>query len=145
MVEMLNCYFMQKGYIFLCNTEAINECLKRKRFSCAYEQSETSRVDENDIVFLYNDKTMTLVGPFTAGTSATKDLEKGTWYSSVEKNQFSENIMVTWESVHELKNAPDKAPFLEDIKTCPLSALWTQELLTALKEAPFYSEESTGT
>jgi hypothetical protein len=134
---------MQKGYIFLCNTDAINECLKRKRFSCAYEQSATSRVEENDIVFLFNDKTGTLVGPFTAGTAPSKDLEKGAWYSSVEKNQFSENIMVTWESVHELKNAPDIALFLKDIRSCPLSALWTQELLTALKQAPLYTEEST--
>jgi hypothetical protein len=129
---------MQTGYIFLCNTNDITECTKRKRFSCSDKQVDTSKIAVNDIVFLFNDKTGTLIGPFTAGE--TENLERGALYSGVQKDQLSENITVEWESLHELKNAPDKIPFLSDIKSCPLSGLWTQQLLTALKQAPPYTQ-----
>ncbi|MCW4003966.1 MAG: hypothetical protein NWE95_08665 [Candidatus Bathyarchaeota archaeon] len=129
---------MQIGYIFLCTTYDITECTKSKRFSCSDRQVDTSKIKGNDIVFLFNDKTGTLVGPFTAGES--ENFEEGALYSGVQKDQLSENITVEWENLHELKNAPDKIPFLKDIKSCPLPALWTQELLTALKQAPPYTQ-----
>lgn len=129
---------MQTGYIFLCENEAIAECVKSKKFSCSDNQLGSSKIEENDVVFLFNSKTGTLIGPFTVGQPG-EDLEKGGLYSYAQKNRLSQNIMVTWENLHKLDNAADKLPFLKDIKTCPLSALWTQELLDEIVKAPLYA------
>jgi hypothetical protein len=91
------------------------------------------------VIFLLNHETKTLLGPFTV-VQGPEDMEKGTWYSSVEENSFSENIKVEWERLHELKNATDKVPFLKEIKECALSDLQTQDLLSTLKNAPLYIE-----
>lgn len=128
---------MQTGYIFICDSEEITECVKNKKFACSDSQSVASEIEENDVAFLFNSKSGTLIGPFTVG-QPSEDLEKGALHSYVQKDRFSENIMVDWESLHKLDNAPDKLSFLKDIKTCPLSALWTQQLLDELKKAPLY-------
>ena len=86
---------------------------------------------------MLNHETKTLLGPFTV-VQGPEDLEKGTWYSSVDEHSFSENIKVEWERLHELKNATDKVTFLKDIKECALTDLQTQELLSTLKDAPLY-------
>jgi hypothetical protein len=94
----------------------------------------------NTILFLLNAETGTLLGPFTVA-QGPEDLVKGAWYSSVNKESFSGNIKVDWEELHELKNAPEKIPFLRKTNECALSVLQTQELLTELKKAPSYSDE----
>jgi hypothetical protein len=131
---------MQKGYIFLCNNASMTECMRNKRFSCSGKQVKVAKqLEINTVIFLLNDETRNLLGPFTV-VKGPEDLEKGTWYSSVNKESFSENIKIEWERLHELKNATDKISFLKDTKECALSALQTQELLTELKKAPLYSE-----
>ena len=133
------CY-MQIGYVFLCSNASMTECMRNKRFSCSGKQVNVYKeLEMNTIIFLFNDETDTLLGPFTV-VQGPEDLEKGTWYSSVEENSFSENIKVEWERLHELKNATDKVPFLKEIKECALSDLQTQELLSTLKNAPLYIE-----
>ncbi len=99
----------------------------------------SQELELNTVIFLLNHETKTLLGPFTV-VQGPEDMEKGTWYSSVEENSFSENIKVEWERLHELKNATDKVPFLKEIKECALSDLQTQELLSTLKNAPLYIE-----
>jgi hypothetical protein len=134
---------MQIGYVFLCNNASMTECMRNKRFSCSGKQVKVAQeLQINAVIFLLNDETGTLLGPFTAA-QGPEDLEKGTWYSSVEKRSFSENIKVEWERLHELKNATDRMPFLKDTKNCALTDLQTQELLTALKNAPLYSESKS--
>jgi len=131
---------MQTGHIFLCNNASITKCISEKSFSCAGKQVKVPQeLEINAVIFLLNHETKTLLGPFTV-VKGSEDLEKGTWYSSVEENSFSENIKVEWERLHELKNAIDKIPFLKDIKECALTDLQTQELLSTLNDAPLYIE-----
>jgi hypothetical protein len=121
----------------------MTECMRNKRFSCSGKQVNVYKeLEMNTIIFLFNNETDTLLGPFTV-VQGPEDLEKGTWYSSVEENSFSENIKVEWERLHELKNATDKLPFLKDIKECALTDLQTQELLSTLKDAPLYAESKS--
>jgi hypothetical protein len=134
---------MQIGYVFLCSNALMTECMRNKRFSCSGKQVKVYKeLEMNTIIFLFNNETDTLLGPFTV-VQGPEDLEKGTWYSSVEENSFSENIKVEWERLHELKNATDKLPFLKDIKECALTDLQTQELLSTLKDAPLYAESKS--
>ena len=129
---------MQTGYIFLCNNASITKCIKDKSFSCAGKQVKVPQeLEINTVIFLLNHETKTLLGPFTV-VKGSENLEKGTWYSSVEENSFSENIKVEWERLHELKNATDKIPFLKEIKECALTDLQTQELLSILKDSSLY-------
>jgi hypothetical protein len=117
--------------------------MRNKRFSCSGKQVNVYKeLEMNTIIFLFNDETDTLLGPFTV-VQGPEDLEKGTWYSSVEENSFSENIKVEWERLHELKNATDKITFLKDIKECALTDLQTQELLSTLKDTPLYTESKS--
>jgi hypothetical protein len=117
--------------------------MRNKSFSCSGKQVKVAQELEVDtVIFLLNYETKTLLGPFTV-VQGSEDLEKGTWYSSVDKHSFSENIKVEWERLHELKEATDKIPFLKGRKECALSALQTQELLTELRKAPLYSESKS--
>ena len=127
---------MQTGYVFLCSNASMTECMRSKQFSCSGKQVKVAQELEIDaVVFLLNAETGTLLGPFTV-VKRSEDLEKGTWYSSMDEHSFSENIKVEWERLHELKNATDKIHFLKDKKECALSAFQTQELLTELRNAP---------
>lgn len=121
----------------------MTECMRNKHFSCSGKQVKVYKeLEMNAVIFLLNDETKTLLGPFTV-VQGPEDLEKGTWYSSMDEHSFSENIKVEWERLHELKNATDKIPFLKDIKECALSDLQTQELLSTLKDAPLYTESKS--
>jgi len=132
---------MQTGYVFLCNRAVMSECARNRRFSCSGKQVEAAQeLKANTIIFLLNDETGTLMGPFTVA-QGPEDLVKGAWYSSVNKESFSGNIKVDWEELHELRNAYEKIPFLKNANECALSVLQTQELLTELEKAPLYSEE----
>lgn len=131
---------MQTGYVFLCSNTSMSECTRNRRFSCSGKQVNVAQELEKDtVIFLLNHETKTLLGPFTV-VKGSEELEKGTWYSSVDEHSFSENIKVEWERLHELKEATEKIPFLKDKKECALSVLQTQELLTELRKAPLYSE-----
>ena len=134
---------MQLSYVFLCTNVSMTECMRNKRFSCSGKQVKVAHeLEINAVIFLLNGETGTLLGPFTV-VQGPEDLEKGTWYSSVNKESVSENLKIEWESLHELKKATDKIPFLKDTKECALSNLQTQELLTELRNAPSYSESKS--
>jgi Development and cell death domain len=132
---------MQTGYVFLCNRAVMSECARNRRLSCSGKQTKVAQeLKPNTIIFLFNDATGTLLGPFTVAPGP-EDLVKGAWYSSVNRESFSGNIRIDWEELHELKNAPEKIPLLRNTNECALSVLQTQELLTELKKAPSYSDE----
>ena len=134
---------MQIGYIFLCNSASMIDCMRNKRFSCSGKQVNVYKeLEMNTVIFLLNDETKTLLGPFTV-VQGPEDMEKGTWYSSIDEHSASENLKVEWERLHELKNATDKIPFLKEIKECALTDLQIQELLSTLKDAPLYNESKS--
>jgi hypothetical protein len=117
--------------------------MRNKRFSCSGKQVKVYKeLEMNTVIFLLNDETKTLLGPFTV-VQGPEDMEKGTWYSSIDEHSASENLKVEWERLHELKNASDKIPFLKNIKECALSDFQIQELLSTLKDAPFYTESKS--
>jgi hypothetical protein len=130
---------MYTGYVFLCASESLKDCLKHKLFTCSGENVQIVRkMEVGSIVFLLNMDSNTLVGPFTATGSARTGLEPGGW-REVTDTQNKASIRVEREELHEMKDAQDKFPFLKDINTCKLSHFQTQDLLNALKEAPLFS------
>jgi hypothetical protein len=134
---------MQIGYVFLCNNASMTECMRNKHFSCSGKQVKVYKeLEMNTVIFLLNDETKTLLGPFTV-VKGPEDMEKGTWYSSIDEHSASENLKVEWERLHELKNATAKIPFLKDIKECALTDFQIQELLSTLKGAPLYAESKS--
>jgi len=129
---------MYTGYVFLCASESLKDCLGHKLFTCSGEKVQIVReMDVGSIVFLFNMDLKTLVGPFTAAGSSKTGLEPGGW-REVTDMRTNAGIRVEWENLHELKNAQDKFPFLKDINICKLSHFQTQDLLNALKEAPLF-------
>jgi hypothetical protein len=132
---------MQSGYVFLCDSSSLTSCMRNKNFSCTGDQVKVAQeLDLNTIIFLLNEEKDSLLGPFTV-TEGPEDLEKGAWYSSVQRDRFSGNIKLEWEGLHELENASQKLPYLKDLKKCSLSALETQEVLAELKNSPFFPGE----
>lgn len=132
---------MYAGYVFFCNDTSFKECLKQKRLSCPREKGVDQEIGADAVVFLFNKDSNTLVGPFTAEGSAKIDLEPGTWAEEVDMHDLSENIVVEWEELHEMRDAQLKLPFLKDQRICRLSQLQTQELLDALRKAPLFHEK----
>ena len=125
---------MYVGYVFLCGADIVDDCVKRKLFTCSGENVQVVRkIGKGSIVFLLNLESNSLVGPFTAGGSS--GLEPGGWREFTDEKP-SANIRVEWESLHVLKNAQETFPFLKDINVCKLSHFQTQDLLNALEEAP---------
>jgi hypothetical protein len=130
---------MYTGYVFLCASESLKDCLRHKLFTCSGEKVQVVReMEVGSIVFLFNMDSNTLVGPFTAAGSPRTGLEPGGW-TEVTETQNKTSIRVEREELHEMKNAQDKFPFLKDINTCKLSHFQTQDLLNTLKEAPLLS------
>jgi hypothetical protein len=128
---------MYGGYIFVCNSTSLNDCVKSKRYTCSGEQVNVAEEIETDaVVFLYILESDKLIGPFTVVDEKRTSLQPGTWVSSIDQSSFSGNIKVEWEELHELENAQEKFSFLKDLNTCTLSHFQTQDLLDALKEAP---------
>jgi hypothetical protein len=127
---------MYSGYIFVCNSASLNDCVKNKRYACSGEQVNVAEeIETGAVVFLHILESNKLIGPFTVADEKRANLQLGTWTSSIDQSSFSGNIKVEWEELHELKNA-QKFSFLKDLNTCILSHFQTQELLDALKEAP---------
>jgi hypothetical protein len=128
---------MYSGYMFVCNSASLNDCVKNKRYACSGEQVNVAEeIETGAVVFLHILESNKLIGPFTVADEKRANLQPGTWTSSIDQSSFSGNIKVEWEELHELKNAQAKFSFLKDLNTCTLSHFQTQELLDALKEAP---------
>ena len=93
-------------------------------------------IETDAVVFLYVSEADTLIGPFTVVDEPNENLQPGTWTSSIDRRNVSENIKVEWEELHELKNAQEKLSFLKEANTCSLKQSQIQEMLDTLKEAP---------
>lgn len=134
---------MYDGYIFYCTKETQQQCLSNKRYTCSDQQTKPSeQIKEGSIIFLFNTDDKSLLGPFTALTEGGDQLDAGTWAMDVETHIPSEDIKVTWENLHLLKDATKKIAFLnEPPKTCKLSDTQTQRILDLLKEGELYINE----
>ncbi len=134
---------MYDGYVFLCNKTEQQQCLSRKKYTCQEKQNRPSEpVKEGAVIFLYNPDQKTLLGPFTALTEGGEELDSGAWAESIEENIPSQDLKVTWEQLHLLKDADEKLPLLKNPKGCRLTSLETQNVLDTLSQGEVYSVEN---
>jgi len=130
---------LYSGIVLFCNKKTQQQCLSRKLYTCADEKTKpTDKILPGTIVFLYNLEDKSLLGPFTALEEGGGALDAGAWAMDVDEHMVSENIQVNWEELHQIKNAPEKLPFLNDPKTCSLTTLQTQRILELLREGKLY-------
>jgi hypothetical protein len=135
---------MYDGYLFFCNGETQRQCISSKKYVCAESQNKPSGpIKEGSIIFLFNPEAETLLGPFTALNEGGGELDSGAWKMSVDENIPSEDIKVTWEQLHILRNASQKAPPFKTLKPCKLTSIETQNILDLLAQGEPYIEEKT--
>jgi len=129
---------MYDGYVFFCNKTSQQQCLSNKRYTCADEKTKpTEEIKVGSVIFLFNVDDKSLLGPFTALMEGD-ELDAGAWAMDVDTHIPSEDIKVTWEELHIIKNAPETLPFLNELKTCRLTTLQTQRALDILKKGELY-------
>ena len=132
---------MYDGYLLFCSKTSQQQCLSRKRYTCADKESTPLKeIKTGTVVFLYNTDENSVLGPFTT-LSEGEELDAGTWVMDIDEHIPYEGVNVTWEDLHILQNAPEKLPFLKDPKTCKLTSTQTQRLLDLLKDGPLYLHE----
>jgi hypothetical protein len=132
---------MYQGYLFLCQSKSINNCIKNKKISCSEKQVNIAKEIQNGaLVFLLNYESDMLLGPFTVSEDFATGLEPGTWNTSLDNKSLSGNLTVNWESLHELKDATKKISFLNNIANCKLTHYQIQQLLEILKKSPEYKK-----
>jgi len=69
---------MYQGYLFLCQSNSINDCIKNKRISCSESQVNIAKeVQAGVLVFLLNSELDILIGPFTASDEMKTGIEPG--------------------------------------------------------------------
>ena len=130
---------MYDGYVFLCNKTSAQQCLSTKRYTCTDKKTMPAEpVKEGSVIFLYNVDDKSLLGPFTALTEGGDELDAGTWAVDIETHIPSEDIKVTWENLHIIRNADKDLPFLVEPKTCRLGTTETQRVLDLLKQGELY-------
>jgi hypothetical protein len=133
---------MYDGYVFFCTKTSQQACLSNRRYTCADEKTKPDeKIKEGSVIFLYNTDEKTLLGPFTALTEGAKELDDGAWAEDIDTHIPSEDIKVTWENLHVLRDAPTHLPYLKTMKTCRLTTLQTQRALDVLKSGEVYTEK----
>jgi len=95
-------------------------------------------IKEGSVIFLYNIDNRSLLGPFTALEEGGTKLDAGTWRMDVDTKIPSEDLRVTWENLHVLRDADKELPFLRDMKTCKLGSSTTQRVLDLLAQSEPY-------
>ena len=133
---------MFQGYLFLCQSKLLNDCIKNKRIACSESQVDIAKeIQTGVLVFLLNSELDTLIGPFTASEEMKTGLQPGTWNTAIDNKSLSGNILVTWESLHELRSATKKISFLSNVNNCELTHSQIQELLEVLNKSPKYNKQ----
>lgn len=130
---------MYDGYIFFCNKTSLQQCLSSKLYTCADEKTKPKEeeIKAGSIIFLFNVEDKSLLGPFTA-MREEDELDAGAWAMDVDTHIPSEDLKVSWEDLHIIKNAPETLQFLKDPKTCKLTTMQTQRALDLLKQGELY-------
>ena len=133
---------MYSGYVLFCNNVTQEQCLRKKQYTCAdKETAPTEEIKAGTILFLYNTEDKSLLGPFTALTLGGKQVDKGAWTMDIDHHSASQNVVLEWEKLHFLDNAPAKLSFLDSPKSCELSTTQVQRALDLLESAPLYIQE----
>ena len=128
---------MNSGYILFCGKASFAQCMSRRLFTCAGNHAEEVKtVPQGAVLFMYNEDSKTLVGPFTAASEGASRIETGAWTSEIDLHSASANIKLEWEDLHILEYASDRFPFLNNPEKCELTPMRTQTLLSALKDSP---------
>ncbi len=133
---------MYDGYVIFCDTASQQQCLSRKRYSCAGKESKQfGELKSGTIIFLYNQDNKSLLGPFTTLPEGN-ELDAGAWAMDIdEQHEPYADVKVTWEELHLLQNADEQLSFLKDPKTCTLTTTQTQRALDLLKQGSLYLNE----
>ncbi len=133
---------MYDGYVFFCSKATQQQCISNKRYTCTDKETKPPKeIKEGSIILLYNLDDKTLLGPFTALTMGGNQLDAGAWALGVDEHVPSEDLQVTWENLHIVKNAAEQLPFLREPKTCRLTSLETQNALDLLRQGELYLKE----
>lgn len=134
---------MYSGYILFCSNTSLEQCLRRRVYTCADKKTmPTEKVKAGSVIFLYNIDDDSLLGPFTALSEGGRALETGAWAMDVDMHSASENIRVEWEELHRLEKAAGQLPIVKSPKACVLSTTQTQRALDLLKQAPVYIQQT---
>ena len=128
---------MNSGYVLFCGKASFAQCMSRRLFTCAGNRAEEVKtVPQGAVLFMYNEDSKTLVGPFTAASEGASRIETGAWTSEIDLHSASANIKLEWEDLHILEYAADRFPFLNNPEKCELTPMRIQTLLSALKDSP---------
>ncbi len=134
---------MYEGFVLFCDKTQQERCLTNKQYSCSgKERTQSDKIKEGSIIFLYNTNDKSLLGPFTALNEGAKKVDRGAWKMDVDEHSASENVKLEWEQLHRLENAAVQLDFLESPKTCELTTTQTQRVLDLLKQSPFYIKKT---
>jgi hypothetical protein len=130
---------MYDGYVLFCTKTTQQQCLSNRRYTCADQKTKPDEeIKANSVIFLYNMDDKTLLGPFTSLSGGTDELDAGTWAEDVNTKIPSEDLTVTWEDLHIIRDADKDLPFLVEPKTCRLSTVQTQRALDLLRKGELY-------
>jgi hypothetical protein len=95
---------MYTGFVFYCENEKLQQCLRHKKYVCTDKEGVAPReVPDGSTIFLYNSNKKSLLGPFTANQGGAT-LEKGGWAEDIDEHSASANVKVEWEELHLLEN-----------------------------------------
>ena len=132
---------MYSGFVFFCDSPDQEKCLKSKIFACAdSEKAAKAKVGVGSIIFLFNEKANTLLGPFTSLAEGAETVDAGAWKEDIDDHTASQNVKLEWEELHLLTNAAERLPFLKELKACALSTTQTQRSLDLLNDASPYAQ-----
>jgi hypothetical protein len=134
-------FCMYSGVVLFCDKTSQQKCLSRKLYSCEDQKTKsTDKILPGTVVFLYNTDDKTVLGPFTSLEEGGGALDSGAWAMDIDEHSASENVKVTWESLHVIDDAPYKLPFLRAPTKCVLTSLQTQRMLELLRDGKPYLE-----
>jgi hypothetical protein len=129
---------MKAGYLFLCGSKTQDECFQKHLLGNVERHwGAVQEIKIGDVLFLYNTKSRSLIGPFTAASEGGWEIDPEAWVY-MRPLRFPAQVKVKWDALHILKNANNKFAFLVDRKVCRLTHEQTSSLLSALKKAPTF-------
>jgi len=115
----------------------LGQCVNKRQYACSdNHKGEVQAIKQGSVLFLYDPDVKSLLGPFTAAEEGASRIETGAWSTKIDEHSASANVKLEWEDLHLIDNVDEQLPFLSKLKTCALSTLQVQEVMTALREAP---------
>lgn len=124
------------GHLCLSSHFTQKECFQRKLFGHSKKQLRiVERIKKGSPIFLFNTDSKALMGPFIAASDGAYNIEPDAW-TTIYPFGFPSQVRVEWKELHEIKNASMVFPFLKIHYHYELTSEQTQDLLSALEQAP---------